>query len=140
MFLATNLVSRPYAGEADLQPICDLVNACDAVDHFDDNYDVEDLRLEFSDPRLDSAHDLRVWEHENGQLIGFGQIWIDREREKPDGYLYFKVLPSARNNSVEDEIMAWGFERMRAVAAECGKSANSFIQRARGGQRSANAA
>ena len=123
MSLATNLVSRPYAGEADLQPICDLVNACDAVDQFDDNYDVEDLRIEFSDPRLDPAQDLRLWQDEDGQLIGFGQIWIDREGDKVDGYLYFKVLPSARNNGVEDDIMVWGTERMQSVATECGKPA-----------------
>ncbi|HEU5015974.1 MAG TPA: GNAT family N-acetyltransferase [Roseiflexaceae bacterium] len=123
MSTVTNLVPRPYAGEADLQPICDLVNACDAVDQFDDNYAVDDLRLEFSDPRLDPAQDLRVWENEDGQVIGFGQLWIDRAGEKADGYLYFKVLPAARNNGVEDDIMEWGTERMHAVAAECGKPA-----------------
>lgn len=124
MSMATNMVSRAYAGEADLQPICDLVNACDAVDQFDDNYDVEDLRMEFSDPRLDPANDLRVWQDEDGRLIGFGQVWIDRAGDKVDGYLYFKVLPSARGTGVDDDIMAWGAGRVRAVAAESGKPAH----------------
>jgi mycothiol synthase len=116
----TILTMRPYLGEADLRPICDLLNYCDAVDNLDDNYAVEDLRLEFSDPRLDSAHDLRLWEDGDGQLVGFGQTWIPEDGETVDGFLYFRVHPSARDNGLASEILAWGGERLREVGRERG--------------------
>ena len=114
------LTMRPYAGEADLQPICDLLNLCDAVDRLDDNYAVDDLRLEFADPRLDTARDLRLWEDDNGRLIGFGQIWIPEGGAVVDGFLYFRVHPSVRGGDLEREIIGWGSERLREVGRERG--------------------
>jgi mycothiol synthase len=114
---------RPYAGESDLQSITDLLNHCDAVGQLDDNYAVEDLRLEFSDPRLDPQRDLRLWEDDQGQLIGFGQIWMPEEGEVVDGYLYWRIHPGARGNGLEDELFSWGLERVREVARERGKPA-----------------
>jgi hypothetical protein len=42
MTTKTTFTARPYGGEADLQAICDMLNACDAVDQNDDNYAVDD--------------------------------------------------------------------------------------------------
>ena len=120
----TTLTMRPYAGESDLLPITELLNYCDAVDRLDDNYAVEDLRLEFADPRLDSARDLRLWEDADGQLVGFGQIWLPPAGEQTlDAGLYWRVHPAARHGGVEDEILDWGAERAREVARERGVAA-----------------
>jgi len=35
---------RPYAGEADLEAIANLINACDAVDQLDEGISVSELR------------------------------------------------------------------------------------------------
>lgn len=115
------LTMRPYAGEPDLQSICDLLNICDAIDNLDDNYTVEDLRLEFTDPRLDTAHDLRLWEDADGQLVGFAQLWTAREGEVIDGFLYPRIHPDARDNGLEDEIVSWSSERLRAVGRAAGR-------------------
>ena len=119
----TTLTVRPYAGERDLVPIVDLLNYCDAVDHLDDNYAVEDLRLEFADPRLDPAHDLRLWEDAGGTLAGFGQTWVPQAGESLDAFLYWRVHPGARNSGVEDEIVAWAAERVSETARERGVAA-----------------
>lgn len=114
---------RPYIGEADLQPLCDLLNACDAVDQQDDNYAVDDLRAEFGDPRIDPARDLRIWQDADQRMLAFGQAWIQTSDDLADGYLYFRVLPEARGNGLEEEIIAWGEQRMREAGQEHGKPA-----------------
>src|SRR5690349_905095 len=100
--------TRSYAGEADLPAICDLLNACDAVDKLDDNYTVEDLRTEFTNPRLDPARDVRLWEDGAGRLIGLGQIWSAANVEAvQDIGVGIRVHPDARGNDLESEILAW---------------------------------
>ena len=111
-------VPRNFAGAADVGPICDLLNACDAVDKLDDNYSVEDLRREYASPEVDPARDLRLWEDENGLLKGFGRIGVPTSLEYADVYVYVRVHPDARGQGLEREIMAWCEERAREVAAE----------------------
>lgn len=117
------LTMRPYAGEADLPAITGLLNDCDAADHLDDNYAIDDLRLEFADPRLDPANDLRLWEDADGALIAFGQVWIDSDAEAVEGSLYWRVAPAARGGDIEDEIMAWASGRVREQARAEAKAA-----------------
>jgi len=115
------LTMRPFLGEADLAPICELLNYCDAVDQLDDNYAVADLRLEFADPRLDPARDLRLWEDDDGRVIGFGQTWIPQDGAIVDGFLYFRVHPGSRGSGLESEIIAWGSQRLREAGRERGQ-------------------
>src|SRR5690349_7368876 len=100
---------RPFAGEADLPAVCDLLDLCDALEKLDDNYDVEALRLEFDHPDLDKTNDLHVWEDENGRLVGFGQMWIkavdhDNGEKLLEGSIYFRVHPEVRQADLADRI------------------------------------
>src|SRR5215212_5777005 len=121
MTIRTMYQHHTYAGEADLQPICDLLNVCDALEDLDDNYDVDSLRLEFASPDLDPAQDLRLWEDGTGRLAGFGQLWIPKTGENVDGYLYFRIHPDARGTDLADEIVGWGTARLRDVGRERGQ-------------------
>jgi mycothiol synthase len=123
MTTKTTFTARPYGGEADLQAICDMLNACDAVDQNDDNYAVDDLRVEFSDPRVDQARDLRVWEDGEGRVVGLGQSWFPENADPLNVYLYWRVLPEVRNQGLEDEIITWGEDHIREVARERGVAA-----------------
>lgn len=116
-------IARPYVGEADLPAITELLNDCDTVDQLEDNYALDDLRLEFADPRLDPANDLRLWEDADGALIAFGQVWIDRNTDRVEGSLYFRVAPAARGSGIEDEVMTWVSARVRGLAHAAGKPA-----------------
>lgn len=109
---------RTY-NDSDVQAVCDLLNACDAVDKMDDNYSVDNLNTEFNDPELDKARDLRLWEDEHGNLVGFGQGWLRKSDEGAlDNNFYFKVHPEHRNVGLEDAIVQWGIERTREAATE----------------------
>ncbi len=110
----TTLTVRPYRKDADLQPIADFLNYCEAADQRDHYFSVDDLRLEFSDPEFDPAQDLRLWEDENGQLIAFGQIWLSHNNHEADGFLWFCVHPQQKGR-LESEVLAWGEGRMRQV-------------------------
>ena len=114
MTTQTRATMRPYAGEADLPAILDLLNTCDALDQLDDNYSLDSLRRRLDEPPVDQAHDLRLWEDATGRLAGFGQLWyapLSPADEVIDGEIYFRVHPGLRNQGLEDEIIAWGAGR-----------------------------
>jgi mycothiol synthase len=112
------LQARSYTGEADLQPVTDFLNLCEAYDKLDEGISVDELRDEFNAPTLDTARDLRIWEDGDGAMIGFGQLWISTTGDPVDGYLWFKVHPEHRDGMIASEIIAWGEERMREVGRE----------------------
>lgn len=109
---------RPYAGEADLEAIANLINACEAVDRIDSGTSVPELRQDFDEPSLDKARDLRLWEDTDGKLIGFSQMWIPESGEVIDGFVGFRVHPTARGGDLERQIVAWAQGRLREVAQE----------------------
>jgi mycothiol synthase len=113
--------ARGYTDE-DLQAVTDLLNICDEVDQQDDNYSAEDLATEFEDPELDKARNLRLWHDAEGKLAGFGQVWPRKNEQESafDGAAYMRVRPDARDQGLEDEIIAWLSERTREMAAEAG--------------------
>jgi mycothiol synthase len=114
------ITSRGYAGEADLSAIVDLINICEAADQLNDGTTVDELRLEFATPDVDVGRDLRLWAGGDGALLGFGQMWFHANAEDPDGFLWFRVHPDARDGDLAAEILAWGEQRTRQAAREHG--------------------
>lgn len=114
----TTITMRTYAGEADIQPITDLINACDAVDKLDDSTSVAAMRSELSAPRVDRDRDIGLWEDADGRLCGFASISIPEPSDRLDGFLWFKVHPEARNAGLESEIIGWGEKRIREAGQE----------------------
>ena len=116
------LTMRPLAiaTESDLEAIAHLLNICEEVDRLDESTSVSELRTEFDHPSVDKARDIRLWEDAEGKLIGFGELGIPESGEIIDGWLWYRVHPSARGGSLERQIVAWGEQRMREVALERG--------------------
>ncbi len=116
------LTMRPLAiaTETDLEAIANLLNTCEQVDRLDAGTSVSELRTEFDEPSLDKARDIRLWEDADSKLIGFGELGIPESGEVIDGWLWYRVHPSARGGSLEKEIFAWGEQRMREVGLERG--------------------
>lgn len=121
MTTETKTIVRPYAGDTDLQTICDLLNYCSQVYTLEDTYSAESLRDEFDHPDLNKALDLQLWEDEAGRLVGFGQLWPNpRPAEVMDGYLFFRVHPEAENGDVVHQIIEWASTRMRSLGQNQG--------------------
>lgn len=115
----TTLTARPYAGEADLSPIADMLNLCEAVDQVEEGTSVEELRGEFSYPSTDQERDIRLWEAADGTLIGFGQIFLPPAGSADaDGFIWFKVHPEYRDGTVDVEILRWAEQRVAEVSQQ----------------------
>lgn len=114
------LTKRPYGGETDLEPIANLLEACEAVDRLEQWTTVAELEREFNAPSFDKERNIQLWEDDTGKLIGFASFWQPPVGELTDCYLGFRVHPSARGGTLEREILNWGEERLRELAKEQG--------------------
>jgi mycothiol synthase len=103
----STLTLRPYRGETDLSAIANLINACEAVDQLGGGTSVAELEDQLSYPSFNPERDLRLWEDGDGTLIAIGKLWLPPVQETQDVGLMFKVLPSARNRGLENEIITW---------------------------------
>ncbi|HEX8218098.1 MAG TPA: GNAT family N-acetyltransferase [Chloroflexia bacterium] len=119
----TRIKSRDYAGEADLQPICDLINFIDRYGDLDDDFaTVSGWRTNLSDPDTVLARDVRLWEDEGGRLVGLGRLWFAPAGEEPvtDAYFFIRVHPDVRDQGLEEEMLAWAEGQVRHEAEERG--------------------
>jgi mycothiol synthase len=116
----SSVIMRPYRGDADLQLIVDLFDACEVVDRVELSISIEQLRLTLENPIVDPVNDLRLWEDTQGQLIGFSQSWIEEPTgtDLADGGLWFIVHPIARGGDIEAKMIALAESRIREVAQE----------------------
>ncbi len=109
------LITRSCQGENDLEAIAELFQACEIVDGLGNWVSISELQQELNDPDLDKERDIRIWEDEDSNLIGFGNLSI---KESVDGYLSFRVHPTFRGEGIEQEIISWGEQRMQEVATD----------------------
>lgn len=93
--------------------IVDLVKLNEPTGQLDDDTLVCDLQQFFEYPDVDKRN-LHLWRDINGQLVGFGQLFISEENAKIEGYLYFDVHPS-QQGVLEAKIIQWSEERLREV-------------------------
>ena len=117
---------RPYAGEADLQPLADLLNACEEADRLGFGVSVDGLRHSLQAP---APEFISLWEDDDGKLAGFANIQAIRPSpEGIEGWLGFSVHPAARGSDLGDRIIEWAVARMRAAGQEKGIRARLVTQ------------
>jgi mycothiol synthase len=115
-------IARPYAGEMDLAPLCNLINADFAVDWPDRSMSEDDVRrLLIEAPGVDPGRDVRLWESDDGQLVGAGQLCGHPRglAVRELGFGWF-VHPSVRRRGLEASIHAWGLARLAEIAGDQG--------------------
>ena len=100
---------RPYADDADLLLIADLVRAAPPTSRH-----LVDFPWRLSSRALESAPDVGLWVTPDGELVGFAawQVWwaaLD---------VYIRAGPYRQE--IEEAIFAWAPERFRALDAERG--------------------
>ena len=120
----TSPTARSYVDETDLQAIAALINDCEAVDQLDQGTSVEELRRDFADPEFDISRDLRLWVNTQGQLVGYGSLWLPPADKTQDGFLGFKVRPDVRSRGIEDQILAWAETSLREKSQASGLPLN----------------
>jgi mycothiol synthase len=122
--MAIELTARPLRGEEDLATIVAFHAACEAVDHLDDVVTLSDLRESLSEPGFDSASNVRLWFDQSQTLVGYTEFWPPRGAEAarlhPAAFLWFMVLPHTRGNGVEEQLIAWGQQRLEETSRTLG--------------------
>ncbi len=114
----TTITMCPYRGEVDLEAIANLINTCEAVDQLDSGTSIPELRRSLNQPSLDPARDFCLWEDTNHQLLAFSGLRIPPTGDIIDGFLWFRVHPTARGGDLEQQVIAWAQERLREVGQE----------------------
>jgi len=116
--MMSSITRRPYQGETDLDAIANLINTCETVAQLEEGTSVTELQQSFDDPFIDKERDLFLWQDANDQLIGFSRLWIVPTNTIIDGFLAFRVHPTAPSGDLEKQIIAWAEERLRQVSRE----------------------
>jgi mycothiol synthase len=118
-----SLKHRTFQDE-DLQAIYDLIGSCEEADKLDQGITLSELHTNVYAPDVDRQRDMRLWEDEQGKLIAFGTVNISEEStERPDtdGRFNFWVMPDARNQGLETEMIEWAAERLAEAGRERGQ-------------------
>ena len=106
---------------SDLDEITNLLKTCEAVDTPDKWPSVSDILMQFDAPSVDKQRDICFWQDTDGRLMASAGLMIPSEGEEVlDGFLWFRVHPTARVDNLYRQIIAWGEERMREVNQERG--------------------
>ncbi len=114
-------IAHPYTGEADLPGIAALLNACEEADHLDEGTSVAELQADFSAPNSQPTRNVRLWQDEQGRLIGYARLWLFAPGASQDGRLLaLKVHPAARGGTLEAQMLQWTEQRMREAGRERG--------------------
>ena len=108
--------NRPYAGDADLQAMIDLLVAVRPPERIVDYPSIVDLRelLDTSEVQANTF----LWKDGNEQLVSFAIV------RPAYGALYFEILPQACAGDLAAQMVAWGVERMRNARQESGEPAS----------------
>ena len=104
--------ARSYRGEEDLAALADLINICAKVEQNHEGKSLSQLRHDFEAPFFNLQEDLRLWEDEQGKLIGYGGIWLtDSDRD-----FKFSIHPTAQDSDLGQQIINWAQKRIQRVA------------------------
>jgi mycothiol synthase len=127
MTTQTTFAARPYAGEADLPAIVDLMNLR-ALETGYEQSDVDGVRHWISSPSVDPARDLRLWDDADGRLVGFGMLWVPLPGgDVVDGRFNACTRPEARGQGLESAMIAWGSAQLQSVGRERGLPAQIYM-------------
>jgi GNAT superfamily N-acetyltransferase len=108
---------RPWRDETDLPLIVDLLRSVPLSSRH-----LIDIPWRLSSPALHTGRDARVWEDDDGKLVGFAawQIYW--------AVLDYFVRPGEHQHSVETGIFSWAMERFRELDAERGRPLPYWVE------------
>lgn len=100
---------RPFALE-DAQAAVDLFNACSQATYGWNESDLDTLMNEWTSPGLDVQEDIRVLEDEQGQIIGYVEVW-DTTKPHVVKYIWCVMHPDYWDDFHYREMLTWAESR-----------------------------
>jgi mycothiol synthase len=95
----------------DLEALVALINACDAVDKFDDGTSPEETERRFKDPILIPTENVFVAEEDDGRVVAHGQLWFGNGEDESVFRTFFQVHPIRRGRGLEERMLAHLYAR-----------------------------
>lgn len=120
----STLTFKTYQGQKDWSAIATLFQACETVDPAINEECFTELQLSLSSPNVNPKEDIRLWEDDQGELLGVAVIEPQTCVHGVDGYLSWYLHPHVSDRNFEPEIMRWAEKRMR----EIGRQKNRPVQ------------
>ncbi len=114
--------ARPYAGEADLIKVSQMLSDADALLNLGLSRTPDELRLFFESPALDLARNSRIWHSRDNQVLGYALLEVPPDGESgenPVGSLRFRAHPVYAKH-IDAQIMAWAMLKIHELAAAKG--------------------
>lgn len=100
---------RPYASEADLPAVLDLLARCQAAGYVDMEVYSTRLRIALRDPAFDVARLTLLVEDESGTLTGFAALW--------QGTLLLLLAHPSHREALEPMLVDWAVQAAVACAS-----------------------
>jgi len=120
---------RPFAGDADYEPMLAVIEASKREDHDEWSPCLDDIartyrHLVHCDPRRDM-----LMAQIDGQMIGYGRVWWEDEHDGDRVYNFFiNLVPSWRGKGVRLALLHWLERRARALSDENPSSRAETLQ------------
>ena len=113
------LIFRPFAGKSDYPKMQAILEKSSEVDQDEFSSTVEDLEHDYShltdsDPKTDM-----LLAEVNGEAVAYTRVgWYQIEKNKNRIYYHFvKIMPDWRGKDIEQAMLKWNEDRLRAIAA-----------------------
>ncbi len=117
-----NYQLRPYTYEDDLQTIVAITNSCEAHDQLEEGSSIEELREEYGEPGFTPTEDVIIWSDSDQTPVGYAEYHAPygepSEIIDPGIFVWFKVVPEARDQGIEAQMFAIGEERRQRIIHE----------------------
>lgn len=121
------LTTRSYGGESDLEAIAEMLRQCEESDRLDEWIFLSDLRQRFDAPSSNGIRDVQLW-LDREELVAIAQLSVPELGEAIDGFLWFRVRPTARNQGIEGQILERARRRMRELGSKSNSSLKLFTE------------
>ncbi len=132
--LATDIDLKPPAGYTDRAPhmddmdaVVDLLNTWSQAKWGRDEFNIDDTRMEWSEPDLDIAQSFRLVHAEDGTLVGYIEVW-DNESNPVHPWVWGRVHPEHEGKGIGTFISKWGIERAKRAVAKCTSEARVSLR------------
>lgn len=113
----SELVTRPFAGDEDLPAIVELTNRCAARDPWETATSIEELRADYSSPRMEPLLD-NLMIHQDGRLVGASGLWRPATEDRVDSFVWMVVDPDADADAIEPLMVHKALDRVREISRQ----------------------
>jgi hypothetical protein len=102
-----DIIPRPYQDDQDVLCLVELFQACDASDHLGRVPSCAELQAELDAPSVNKLDDIRLWQDDQGRLVGYVRLGIQSVATTVDVRWWLRIHPDFRQSSLVEQILEW---------------------------------